>query len=89
MDIFRYPTPELLAQYLYVKQTEKDRKRENPLKQLDYSGIAELLSTNELRGGESIEPHGLGNVLLTGASGFLGVHVLAQLLKQRGLWYNI
>lgn len=88
-DIFRYPTPELLAQYLYIKQAEKDRKQDNPLEKLDYSGFAELLSGNVLPDGESPEPHGLGNILLTGASGFLGVHVLAQLLKRRDLWYNI
>ncbi|MBQ9881516.1 MAG: AMP-binding protein, partial [Synergistes sp.] len=34
-DIFRYPTPELLAQYLYIKHTEKDRRRDNPLEHLD------------------------------------------------------
>ena len=88
-DIFRYPTPELLAQYLYIKQTEKDRKRDNPLRKLDYTGFAELLSGNRLQGGEKIEPHGLGNILLTGATGFLGVHVLAQLLKHSDMWYNI
>ena len=88
-DIFRYPTPELLAQYLYVKQTEKTRKHINPLEALDYSGIDALLSKNALCNDEAPAPHGLGNILLTGASGFLGVHVLAQLLRRRDAWYNI
>ena len=88
-DIFRYPTPELLAQYLYVKQTEKTRKRVNPLEELDYGGIGALLSKNVLPEGEMPEPHGLGNILLTGASGFLGIHVLAQLLRRRDAWYNV
>ncbi len=87
-DIFRYPTPELLAQYLYVKSTEKDRKQNNPLEKLDYDGIRQLLAGNTA-GGEKPEPHGLGNVLLTGASGFLGIHVLSQLLARRDLWYNV
>lgn len=88
-DVFRYPTPELLAQYLYIKQTKKDRRHENPLEGLDYDGIPRLLSANVLSDGAELETHGLGNVLLTGASGFLGVHVLAQLLRRQELWSNL
>lgn len=88
-DIFRYPTPELLAQYLYVKQTEKIRKRVNPLKELDYSGIDALLSGNVFLEGDMPKPRNLGSILLTGASGFLGIHVLARLLRQREMWDKI
>ena len=88
-DIFRYPTPELLAQYLYVKKSEKERRQENPLETLTYAGIRDLLAENTLADGEVPQSHGLGNILLTGASGFLGIHVLAQLLQRQDLWYNI
>ena len=86
-DIFRYPTPEMLAQYLYLKQAEQHKKHPNPLAKLDYTGISEFLARNRHEG--KPEQHRLGNVVLTGASGFLGIHVLAQLLRQPELWDNI
>ena len=42
-DIFRYPTPELLAQHLYLRHAVEAHKQENPLSLLDYTGIDELL----------------------------------------------
>ncbi|MCR4646223.1 MAG: amino acid adenylation domain-containing protein [Oscillospiraceae bacterium] len=86
-DIFKYPTPEMLAQYLYLKQAEKSRKTDNPLEKLNYDGLRALLSRNTVEG--KPERHRLGNVLLTGVTGFLGIHVLAALLRQPELWDNI
>ena len=86
-DIFRYPTPELLAQHLYLRHAVEAHKQENPLSLLDYTGIDELLQHNQFTG--KPKQHRLGNVLLTGATGFLGVHVLAALLRRRDLWDHL
>ena len=86
-DIFKYPTPEMLAQYLYLKQAEAERNKPNPLRSLDYAGFSEILEQNHFD--EKPVQHSLGNVLLTGASGFLGIHVLAELLKKPDLWDQI
>ena len=84
-DIFKYPTPEMLAQYLYLRQAERERPQADPLVHLDYDGIPALLAAPA--GDEA--PRSLGNVLLTGATGFLGIHVLAALLKRPDIWDNI
>ncbi|MDO4295092.1 MAG: amino acid adenylation domain-containing protein [bacterium] len=84
-DIFRYPTPELLAQYLY-HQISATKKSVNLLGELDYSGIDELLSAP--CSDEALR-RPLGNVLLTGVTGFLGIHILMELLKQPQMWTRI
>lgn len=73
-SVFKYPSPALLAGR--IGKTEK--KREGyALLDLDYAGIGELLSKNrnKPKGGRE-----LGNVLLTGATGYLGIHILMELL---------
>lgn len=84
-DIFRYPTPELLAQYLYHQISEK-KNSTNLLGDLDYNEIDTLLSTPP---SEAAVRQPLGNVLLTGVTGFLGIHVLMELLKQMDRWERI
>ncbi|MCR5251289.1 MAG: amino acid adenylation domain-containing protein [Lachnospiraceae bacterium] len=76
-DIFHYPVPELLAQYIYRDGSGKEEV--NQIKSLDYTGIDEFLAKNEP--GAEVKQASLGNVLLTGATGFLGLHILLELLK--------
>ncbi|MCR5503012.1 MAG: amino acid adenylation domain-containing protein, partial [Lachnospiraceae bacterium] len=64
-DIFRNPVPELLAQHLY--RDGSGNEEEDVLKDLDYSGIRELLSHNTIGEKDRIEQEKLGNILLTGA----------------------
>lgn len=85
-DVFRYPVPELLAQRLYWQSAEKKEQR-NPLEELDYSGIPELLSRNEVP--EQVNTQRLGNILITGVTGFLGLHILMELLKVQDQWERI
>lgn len=46
----------------------------------DYSAIEELLAKNSLEQIDTIKKGSLGNILLTGATGFLGIHVLREFL---------
>ncbi|MDR2704282.1 MAG: amino acid adenylation domain-containing protein [Planctomycetaceae bacterium] len=47
----------------------------------DYTEINQLLAKNNLKALTDISHPKLGNILLTGATGFLGIHVLTELLK--------
>ena len=78
-DIFVNPTPRLLAQFIL---SDKKTESNNKIGDYDYTLIDNLLKKNNIHNfidGECVET--LGNVLLTGATGFLGIHVLQQLLE--------
>ena len=86
-DVFKYTTPRQLA----AKFTgEGDTKSLSAARfdQYDYSKIHELLSKNTEAAFLSGEKRPIGNILLTGATGFMGIHVLAEYLKtQSGTAY--
>ncbi len=86
-DVFKYTTPRQLA----AKFTgEGDTKSLSAARfdQYDYSRIHELLSKNTEAAFLNGEKRPIGNILLTGATGFMGIHVLAQFLKtQSGTAY--
>ena len=77
-DVFSNPTPRALSEFILSDET-LDKKAELSY---DYSQINELLKKNNLETIVEGEIHdSLGNVLLTGATGFLGIHVLRELLE--------
>ena len=73
-DIFSNPTPRLLCRR--IKRTDESDGFD--LGAYDYDGIHQLLAKGSTPQGEAY-PDG-GTVLLTGATGFLGIHVLARFL---------
>lgn len=78
-DVFSNPTPKALAKFLGDSSGEEANELEN----YDYTAINELLKNNteeKLHG----EKQPLGNVILTGATGFLGIHILRELLDNYG-----
>lgn len=82
-DIFANPTPRALAQLL------EEGKAAPPVvagrDDYDYSGLTRLLGDNTLQACHteaSAAPH---CVLLTGATGFLGIHMLRELLADSGV----
>ncbi len=82
--IFKYPTPALLAEYLEEQEKEAESY---PIDGLDYTGIAERLSEGgsvPKDGGMQAGGRRLGNILLTGATGYLGIHILIDLLRNPG-----
>lgn len=90
-DVFRNPTPQLLARYI----NEKTRAKDINIAEYDYTTLHRFLaehhnpsksSNSSLSSLSSLSSASSSSrlsrkILLTGATGFLGVHVLWQLLK--------
>jgi amino acid adenylation domain-containing protein len=85
-DVFAHPTPRELAALLAgggSVATPPEQAHEAP--DYDYGPINELLAkTKGMIETFSSPREALGNVLLTGATGFLGVHTLRALLEEEG-----
>ena len=78
-DVFANPTPRKLAA-LVTGSTVVNTDDEDVTK-FDYSAINNLLNNNTLENFRNGERQSLGNVLLTGATGYLGIHVLQELIQ--------
>ena len=78
-DVFANATPRKLAA-LVTGGTAVDTDDEE-VTNFDYSGINNLLNNNTLDSFRNGERQTLGNVLLTGATGYLGIHVLQELIQ--------
>lgn len=74
-DIYSYPTAELLAAHI---QKGKGHKRGYPLEKQDYTGFDSVVNA-DIESAVTEKP--LGNILLTGATGYLGIHILLELLR--------
>ena len=83
-DVFVFPTARALAASLTGSSPKPDEKKDD-VTTYDYSAIDALLAGNTLDAFLKGEPQQLGkNILLTGATGFLGIHVLRELIEQTG-----
>jgi amino acid adenylation domain-containing protein len=76
-DVFANPTPRQLAS-LITGETVSDGPDE--VADYDYTAINNLLQRNTLDNFRKGERQTLGNVLLTGATGYLGIHILRELI---------
>lgn len=77
-DVFTHPTPRLLTQFV-TGETSVDSK-DDEVTGFDYSGIDAILQHNRVETFIKGERQQLGHVLLTGATGYLGIHVLRELI---------
>ena len=77
-DVFTHPTPRLLAQF--VTGEAPTENADEAITNFDYSGIDAILQRNNIEAFLKGERQQLGNVLLTGATGYLGIHVLHELI---------
>ena len=82
-DVFSHPSARSLAAFLGGDQGPADQDAN--ITDYDYSAIDTLLSQNNLESFMKGKRVRLGrNILLTGATGFLGIHVLKELLETTG-----
>lgn len=80
-DVFAHPTPRALAMLFEKDAKPEAEKADEDIEGYDYSAIHQLLAENTLDHFRSGAPVPLGDVLLTGATGYLGIHVLRELLE--------
>ena len=77
-DVFANPSPRELAEFI-LSDNSFEKKAEV---KYDYTKIDHLLSKNTIDSFTNGEcDDSLGNILLTGATGFLGVHVLREIIE--------
>lgn len=75
-DVFAHPTPRELAQVINeAEDYEKDQEK------YVYEPLQEVLDKNTIDNFVNGKNEELGNVLLTGATGFLGIHVLKEFIE--------
>ena len=80
-DVFDNPTPKALATIAEKGKVEgKSRKNIEDISDYDYSSIDKVLDRNTLDNFKAGELRPIGDVLLTGAVGYLGIHILHELI---------
>ena len=79
-DVFKYKSARELANFLGVGTTEEEDP-DADIRNFDYTAINEVLQHNRNVENTDMFAHNLGTVLLTGATGFLGIHILYEILK--------
>lgn len=76
-NVFDYPTVRKMCSFLNGGVEEKVH-----FKMKDFDKYKELLDKNVVDDSITLKKKTLGNVLLTGATGFLGAHILDRLMKE-------
>ena len=77
-DVFDNPSPRQLARFVTGEVVEESR---DVVKDYDYTAVNTLLQRNTLKNFLKGGRGSLGNVLLTGATGYLGIHILNELVE--------
>ena len=79
-DIFNNQTPRKLAKFLSGEGDIEDLDSDI-IENYDYTEINKFVEENTLENFLECKPTEIGNILLTGVTGFLGIHVLREYLK--------
>lgn len=86
-DVFKYTTPRALAELFKDGEVAADSGMFD-FDDYDYSKIDNLLSKNNIDSFRNGSLRQLGNVLVTGATGFMGAHLVAEYLdREDGIVY--
>ncbi len=82
-DLFQYPSPRAIAEHIKDMQNPADKLKNDDITQYDYSAINALIQKSNIYSVDeaidrdpTIRNGKLGNILLTGVTGFLGMHIL-------------
>lgn len=77
-ELFKYKTIKDIGDVLEKKRVKEEISR--GIDQYDYSKINQLISINNIDNIKNIKTQKVGNVILTGVTGFLGAHILYELI---------
>ncbi len=83
-DVFKYKTPRAFAALFARTEGGKEQPASaarDKFADYDYTDINKLLSGNIIENFDASENRPIGNVLITGANGYMGIHVLGEFLK--------
>ena len=82
-DVFAHPTAADMERHVLERQGRKPEKQAEHREAAapDSAPIAEILRRNAMKHVDEMEGGPLGDVLLTGATGFLGIHVFRHLIE--------
>ena len=79
-DIFKYSTPRALSELFSNDAATAETGKLFDFENFDYTKINELLSKNNVESFRKGKQRAIGNIMLTGATGYMGAHLLAQYL---------
>lgn len=77
-NIFTYPTVRLLSESYRLSKSEKESQKEEKI----YEQINKRLSVNTIENIKKIKRVNIKDILLLGATGFLGAHILNSFLQE-------
>ena len=80
-DVFDNSTPRQIAALLKGENSEESGGWESEVKDFDYTAIEKVLAGSTIYAFRKGTPLTLGNVFLTGATGYLGIHLLHELIN--------
>ena len=95
-DLFEHKTPLALEQYLAGRESREGQtcgqdaqggtavlsaKKQVPARDFEQDSLERILARNTAEHVDEIQPSVIGNVLLTGATGFLGAHILKTMIE--------
>ncbi len=86
-DVFDHTTPEKLAAFVAGKQLGSGKEHseksfgERKASTVEKEALHDVLQYNSVENLESISREEIGSVLVSGAAGYLGIHVVMELLK--------
>lgn len=78
-DIFKYPTVRALAEIVYKDEPEESGEKDE-FSDYSYHAVNKLIAANDSANVDEVKSEPLGDIMLTGATGFLGIHVMKEFI---------
>lgn len=79
-DVFKYPTVRELAAIVDNDEPTENAQNDNEFSNYSYNRIQSVISGNVEENVDIVTREKLGDIMLTGATGFLGIHILKAYL---------
>ena len=79
-DIFKYPTIRELSAIVDNSEAFENPQSENEFSRYNYNRIQSVISGNVEENVNQVTKEEIGDIMITGATGFLGIHVLKSYL---------